>query len=161
MNQAALFGLMQADRRATPDMPDSEFERYARVVIRGAILDELQRVSHGGREKGIEPKKPRQPEPGALAMAQNAGLIPRTIHGQHGAQLVSGDMSPEYTLLAKERAEWLQGALGSLSPRSLDIILRRLQGERVAVLGSEYGVSEARASQIVSEAVAAIRAWPR
>ncbi len=161
MSQAALFGLMQADRRATPDMPDSEFERYARAVIRGAMIDELRRVSHGGRDKGIDPKKPRQPEPGALAMAQNAGLIPTKTRWSKTLDLVSADPNPEESLAAKERALLVKEAIDAMGPRSRDIIWRRLQGERADVLAREYGISQARTSQVVGEAVAALRAWSR
>ncbi len=161
LKQAGLLGLMQADRRAAPDMPAPDFCRYACAVVRGAMIDELRRVAHGGRNKGADPKKPRKLAPGMLAMAQSAGLVPRSVIDRHDVQLISSDPSPEEELLTKEQAEWLQAALGSLPARPRDMVSRRLQGERVDVLAAEYGISQARTSQVVSEAVAVLRVWPR
>jgi RNA polymerase sigma factor (sigma-70 family) len=149
VEQAAFLGLHVADVTAPPSMPEDDFRNYAYVRIRGEVLDHLRRV--GGRVRGDEPKKPREPEPQSVAMAVTMGLI---------GDRASPERDPETQAIANEKLRAGREALraANLTDRQRLIVMRRLAGDANQDIAANLGVSEARVSQLLAEAVALIRA---
>lgn len=56
-----------------------------------------------------------------------------------------------------ERLEWLQRALGGLTPRLRLLVASRLRGEAQGAVGRTLGIAKARTSQEVHAAVACLR----
>lgn len=154
--QAALLGLHLADRRARVDMPESEFARLARPRIRGSILDEIRRIVHGSRYSTTakNSRHPRNPEPGAIEVAQAQGTLPFTS-GYDGELVgISPVLDPEAQLVARESEMALVRRIDGLPERERAIVRRRLAGDRGKDIATDHGISAARVSQLVAGALA-------
>lgn len=123
------------------------FEWYARVRIRGAILDELR----------TEDWLPRR----ARAQAGAGGAPTAVIRfddlsdGENAWLQRASANQPQ--LDDDERGERLSLALATLTPRYREIVLSILAGEKLRDIGKRLGVSEPRVSQIKSRAIAQLR----
>ncbi len=158
---AARVGLWETDRRASPATDDDAFARWARKRCRGAIVDALREATHGSR-RGGNPNAyhPREPEPGALEVAQELGLIPRTVLYDDGIEVVDSRADPETQLIQTERADQRAAALtliDRLPLRQREVMRRRLAGERALDIARSLGVTQARVSQVTTEAIERLR----
>jgi RNA polymerase sigma factor (sigma-70 family) len=147
VEQAALLGLHLADVAAAPDMPPTEFRRFASMRVQGEAMDYLRRLEHGRRIRGASSRKPRRPEPQAVGLAVDMGLTPGDVSRSPSPLDLAEESEMVATVLVKVR---------DLPERTRDILLRRLDGENEESIASDYGVSTARVSQIAWEAARAI-----
>ena len=143
MEQAALLGLHLADAAAAPDMPAREFMHYASVRVRGEAMDYLRQLKHGRRVRGASSRKPRNPDPQAIGLAIDMGLIPGEV---------SRSPSPFDLAAENEVAAAVRVKIGDLPERTRDMLMRRLSGEQEASIAADYGVAVPRVSQILWEA---------
>ncbi len=180
---AGFLGLVEAYRsyRTSAGVP---FESYARLRIRGAIKDEARGadpLTRGQRDLARHLRTTREAlvqdtheEPSSEALASAAGVSPAAV-AQHRAvvnaatrQVSMGDQldrahdgapSPEEPLLQRERQAVLDEALSALPTRMRDI-LRMYYGDAMTLrsIATVLGVSEARVSQLHTDAVQRLRA---
>jgi RNA polymerase sigma factor (sigma-70 family) len=156
--QVSLLGLHQADRSARADMPDRDFLRFARLRVRGAIIDELRSFTPGSRRGGSTGAlRPWYPDPAAMAVAQELGLLPST--GWEEGEVIprAHTLSPEEQLLVDEaerlQAERINQRLARLPERLAMIVRRRLAGRMAREIAEELGVSPVRVSQLLARAL--------
>jgi RNA polymerase sigma factor for flagellar operon FliA len=146
VSAAALFGLWQA-ALTKHRLAFEEFEAFASVRIRGAILDEIRandRLPRRAR-KNLGPVKFF-----SIESAQDEG------HGHsHENQLLAMfavQPDADDKLFIKERLAMVAPAIAQLRRRERDILARLMRRAPVEV-ARDLGVSEARISQIHSRIV--------
>ena len=153
--QAAMLGLLQADRRAPAELSARDFVAFATFRVRGAIIDEARLTTPGARRtRGDEPQKPRCAAPGLVEMMRDAGLLPELSFDEGQPALLATEPSPEEQA---ERNE-IVGLIRQLPARTQAILRRRVAGATERSIGLEYGVSEARICQILRETVGKLAA---
>ena len=137
LESAALIGLWRAAQRFDGIR---SFRAYARRRVKGAIQDELRKMmskrwsdEHNRVEKCIN---------------WHRGL---TAMGSEGEEeyLASQLPSPEQRLIDKESA---RNGLRSLSDRELEAVEGQCKGLTLREIGAGWGVSEARACQVLAAA---------
>ncbi len=150
---AGTYGLLDALRK-TGGRRDERFPGYARVRIRGAIMDELRHQDWLTRSARAN----------AASQPPGDGSGPRDVvtsledlpPGQREPQ--SDFVSPfEFAARASQRTV-LAGALSRLPDREAQIVhLHYFQGVPFKDIAATMGVSEARVSQLHSRALARMR----
>jgi RNA polymerase sigma factor for flagellar operon FliA len=179
-------GLLEARKRATPGMPDNEFEAYAMYRVRGAILDYLRSLDPTTREVRNSSRKVttairdltrslgRAPETAeiaqALGLSEDAyGATLQTIGKAGMARLEMLDLDDIDVHAAGEgvddeaaRSELqlvVAGAIPKLPVRLQQILALYYQEEcTLKEIGAVLGVTESRVSQLHTEAVHRLRA---
>jgi RNA polymerase sigma factor for flagellar operon FliA len=154
-----------------------DFERAAVARIRGAMLDELRgadpltrrmrqrerQIAQAGRK--LEASLGRWPT--HVEIADHLKITPEAysaaIRVSHASQVTTFDeaeiadreaIGPEERLSKTERLERLRGALGNLPPRLKQVLeLHFGEGLTLRQIGGMLGVTEARISQLVGDAV--------
>lgn len=138
LESAGLVGLIDAIDRFEPDR-GVPFEAYAALRVRGAVLDEL-RASTGGRPSEVPVKI-------SLDELLEAGdhLLPTL-----------DEVGPQRA--AEDLAARVESALRYLPDRQREV-LARYYGQSLTLreTGRSMGVSEARASQLHTRAIANLR----
>ncbi len=136
---AGMLGLWDAIRRHVGE-PET-FEWYARIRIRGAIIDELRTGDMLSRY--------------ARTMARKSGTSPSPV------AFVDPDELDRFAAPEPEQAvdtSALAGALSTLPQRTQEIILRYdFLGERMRDIGDALKISEPRVSQIRTDALVKLR----
>ncbi|MEX1165043.1 MAG: sigma-70 family RNA polymerase sigma factor [Nitriliruptor sp.] len=191
---AGAMGLVETARRFDPDS-DVPFAHYARIRIRGAIIDSTRTrdwatrgVRRGQRDleaaaASFEQRHHRPANPAELAgllgitedeVARRRAAAHRStvLHldqplgsaGDDAAALADTiasldvETSPEKQLEQRELIGSLRTGVRFLADNQRDIIERYyLRGERLRDIADEMGVTEARVSQLRSEAVRALQ----
>ena len=182
--QAGMEGLLQA-KAAFDHGRGINFELFAKTRIRGAMLDEVRRISFSTRS--IVSTK-REHEKVISELTQTLGRAPK---GQEvadtlgktaeeyererlfaeGADVVSSDAAPEYyeeideglkspeqALEHSELIENLAGSIEQLPERTQQILALYYQEEmNLKEIGAILDVSESRVSQILSETAGKLR----
>ncbi len=138
VESAALLGLWQA---ASGGVEHENFEAYARVRVRGAVMDELR------RQDWLPRRREGSPASGVVIVYDDLGLT-RISHEGSGA---------EDALAEKQKQEILSQSLGRLSARDRRVMERLLEGAKQSDLALELGVSAPRVSQISSRAIASLK----
>ncbi len=164
IRQAALMGLWLADQKAAPTMPDKSFVYFARVRIRGEIIDELRRTVPGARRlRGEAHDNPHKLDPALAAMARDAGLLPQVAFDRSGNAdeetefiIVDAKPTPDQEALELEGWQAVESAIAELPDRLRGLLLKRLAGEHPIDIAKEMGVSQARVSQLTAAAVRVI-----
>lgn len=153
-NQAALIGLHQADLAAPATMPEREFQCFARFRIRGAIIDEHRRISHGARQKRRATSlKPWRADPTDVYVAQLDGLLPLAIELDGEVTAVCRSPNPEQAALDAEAERERQRRLDALPEREGAVVRMRLAGQKVQEIASLLRVSQPRVSQLFARAM--------
>lgn len=180
---AGNLGLVQAARTYDPEV-GVPFDRWAKVRIRGAILDELRSVdwlSRGARRRVKQVSDVTQQLSSALGrpatldeVATATGMTTEEVADAHTAGdvrigsldenpdgmnvLVDDDPVPEEVVLAAEQVVYLRAAVRHL-PDRLRMVIEALffEGRTIADLAAELGVTVSRVSQIKAEAFALMR----
>lgn len=143
IEQAAVIGLLDGMRRH-PDGAGDGWEWYLRCRIRGEILDELRRQDWSCRRRG-----------GRAAM-QMRHLEDVREHWED--YLPSEGPSPEEAAIIRlDAAKALRAPLGERHDRILRATFER--GRRQKDIGQDEGVSEARISQLVDQALGGMRRY--
>ena len=184
---AGMVGLAQA-ARAYDASRGIAFDRYASQRIRGALLDELRSrdwASRTVRSKaravtaatdqltaclGRAPTKAEVADRAGIevsAVDDLAGDVHRAVVLNYDSLLESSDgegifpsdpMTPETTLLERERTAYLIDAVAALPERLRRVIVGYFFEELpMLVLADELGVSESRISQMRTEALALMK----
>jgi RNA polymerase sigma factor for flagellar operon FliA len=130
-------GLLQARRRARPDMTEEEFLAYASHRVRGAILDHLREADTGARGSDL----------------------PRVVRDDVECDALPSDReSAEEQLERAEAAASVDRCVERLPERLRRVVaLYYEESCTLQQIGAILGVTEGRACQIRSEAVAELR----
>ncbi|GAC1353897.1 MAG: FliA/WhiG family RNA polymerase sigma factor [Polyangiales bacterium] len=152
---AGVFGLIDSLRKNGGDSGAS-FESYARIRIRGAILDELR----------AQDWLPRRARWAASGKTPSTGDGPTAVVGlddlspqEHTAHFVDEDQESAVAMLEKaHEARQLSEAIDRLPPRERTIVrMHYFAGARFKEIGETLGVSEPRISQLHSRAMGQLR----
>ena len=163
---AGTLGLFHALRSSTHTSPEM-FAAYARIRIRGSIVDELRRHDWSPRRRKVLTT-------GAPASTSNVTSIVRgsspplrprvSVVGFDDlppgctAGLAEDCASPLDDVLARREREALHRAVDKLPEREREIIcLRYFQGMSSKAIAEALGLSEARISQLSARATARLR----
>lgn len=180
-------GLLEAFRRASPDMPTEEFEAYALYRVRGAMLDHLRAadpVTRASRATSrrltrtvsdLQQKLGREPEEKEIAEAMGLSedkyrnmLIELDKAGMTRLELVDLDRldgmdseidPPEESASRRELGAVVSEAIKKLPERLQHVLaLYYIEELKLREIGEVLEVSEARVCQLHAEAVHRIRA---
>lgn len=165
-----LFFALRSSSHSSPEM----FATYARIRIRGAIVDELRRLDWS-------PRRRRAPGGGGSATAEkrhlslvsDAGADPAAAEApaRERVQVVRFDdlppqeadpaeewASPLEGILERRAHEALHAAVAALPPREREIVsMRYFQGVPSKTIARLLGLSEARVSQLHARATSRLR----
>jgi len=184
---AGMVGLAQAARSYDADRGIA-FDRYASQRIRGALLDELRSRDWASRSVRAKARAVTAATeqltaglgrtPTKAEIAARAGInvqavddladdVHRAVVLNYDSLMASGDgegvlpsdhMTPEATLLERERTAYLIDAVAALPARLRRVIVGYFFEELpMLVLADELGVSESRISQMRAEALALMK----
>ncbi len=175
------IGLIEAFRRAQPDMPENEFEAYALYRVKGAMLDYLRGLDPASRSTrkasrliaraigGLSQSLGRAPEEEEIAnvLGMTEEQYRQTLTDIAAAGMVrlemvhldnmpgSDDSSEGGRLLSSALAR----AIGTLPPRLQQVLALYYQEDcTLREIGDVLGVTESRVSQLHTEAVHRLRA---
>jgi RNA polymerase sigma factor FliA len=152
---AGMFGLADSLRRSGPDRGPT-FEAYARIRIRGTIIDELRNQDWLTRRA-----RSRAAEPTDTGRAYLAAVVPiEDLSEAHRGRLYdSRAPSPLDTTELNRDREALAKALELLGERErLIVTLHYFHGVQLKEIATELGVSLPRVSQLHSRAMDKLRA---
>jgi len=184
---AGMIGLAQAARSFDAGRGIA-FDRYASQRIRGALLDELRSRDWASRTVRAKARAVMAATdqltanlgrtPTKVEVAERAGIdvravddladdVHRAVVLNYDSLMASSDgegvlpsdhMTPEATLLERERTAYLIDAVASLPERLRRVIVGYFFEELpMLVLADELGVSESRISQMRAEALALMK----
>ncbi len=182
---AGMVGLLEAIQKFEPDR-GIVFEAYARIRIRGAVLDALRRLDHLSRRMRRQTKSVRdthqkmEQEAGApvgdAEVAETTGLTieevqesrmrrsapesvdPQVLDSIQTPTLWQGMSSTLETLEREEAITMVANALADLPERNRLIMGLYYEAElTLKEIGQVVGVTESRVSQIMRKTVAIIR----
>lgn len=144
---AGTFGLIDAFRK-NPGERAAGFDWYARVRIRGAVLDELRSQDWlSRRARGRVRKANKDKDLGST-------VVPFTE--EHEA--LTTDPTPHELLELRHEHEALASAIENLPERERRIIrMHYFEGVQFKAIAKELGVSEPRISQLHMRAISALR----
>lgn len=159
-----LFYALRASAHTCPEM----FASYARIRIRGSIVDELRRhdwsprrrkksqASAPGTTASVTSIAPRSDEPSpsvARVTVVSFDDLPAT-----SAWLTDESVSPLSDLLERRTHAALHAAIAQLPERERDILrMRYFQGMPSKTIAQTMGLSEARISQLHARATARLK----
>ncbi|MEO7096626.1 MAG: sigma-70 family RNA polymerase sigma factor [Polyangiales bacterium] len=153
---AGVFGLIDSLRKNGGDQGPT-FESYARIRIRGAILDEL-------RTQDWLPRRARWAAAGKTPGAEDVAPISiigleDLVGGERALEVADESLEDACTLLEKghERRQLAQ-AIAQLPERERTIVqMHYFQGARFKEIGALLGVSEPRVSQLHTRAMGQLK----
>jgi RNA polymerase sigma factor for flagellar operon FliA len=155
---AGMFGLYDSIRKNGSD-EGPKFEWYARIRIRGAILDEL-------RAQDWLPRRARWVAAGRRAPSPGATNLPSAVVGfdDLGAGELASQLADTSTLDSgaqielRSDCESLVAAIDQLPERERTIVrLHYFEGVRFKEIGALLGVSEPRISQLHARAIGRLK----
>ena len=150
---AGTFGLLDALRRQAPAERGAEFVWYARVRIRGAILDELRSQDWLSRRAR---RRFASEERNTSAAVVGIDDLPEERRGF----AEEGAMTPESLVCARSDAKALAKAVEKLPIRERNIITQHyFDGVQLRAIAKDLGVSEPRVSQLHARAVARLKEY--
>ncbi|HEX4514348.1 MAG TPA: sigma-70 family RNA polymerase sigma factor [Polyangiaceae bacterium] len=148
---AGTFGLLDALRRQAPTERGAEFGWYARVRIRGAILDELRSQDWLSRRARRRFASEERTSGAAVVGIED---LPEERRGFAD----EGAMTPELLVSARSDAKALAKAVEQLPVRERNIITQHyFDGVQLRAIAKDLGVSEPRVSQLHARAVARLK----
>ena len=150
---AGVFGLLDSLRRNGGNGGET-FEWYARMRIRGAVVDELRAQDWLSRRRRAAVSAARDGEgPTArpttcLVSLHDLTPVEEQVH------LVAEDEDPAATLEARESYRALFRAMEQLPERERQVVgMHYFDGKKLKEIGAHLGVSEPRVSQLHSRAL--------
>ncbi len=151
---AGTIGLMDALRRFEGER-GAQFEWYARVRVRGAILDELRSLDWLSRRQRAEVRARVESGAGGAVVVLGFDDLP-----EHLRMVADNDQSSPADLAeqSSDRAA-LKNAVAHLPAREARIVsMHYFEGHAFKDIAAALGVSEPRISQLHSRAVKMLRA---
>ncbi len=163
---AGTLGLFHALRASTHTCPEM-FESYARIRIRGSIVDELRRHDWSPRRRK-DPTAPAASTSNVASITSSASIPPvrprvaviafDDLPAASTAGLVEDCASPLDDVLARREHEALHAAVQELPEREREIIcMRYFQGMPSKAIARAMGLSEARISQLHARATTRLK----
>jgi len=150
---AGTFGLLDALRRQQPSERGVEFGWYARVRIRGAILDELRTQDWLSRRAR---RRFASDERNTSAAVVGIDDLPEERRGLAD----DAACTPETLASARSDAKALAKAVEKLPVRERNIITAHyFEGVQLRTIAHDLGVSEPRVSQLHARAVARLKEY--
>jgi RNA polymerase sigma factor for flagellar operon FliA len=150
---AGSYGLLDALRRQAPAERGAEFGWYARVRIRGAILDELRTQDWLSRRAR---RRFASEERNTSAAVVGIEDLPEERRGFAD----EAAMTPELLVSARSDASALAKAVEKLPVRERNIITQHYWGGvQLRAIAKDLGVSEPRVSQLHARAVARLKEY--
>jgi RNA polymerase sigma factor for flagellar operon FliA len=150
---AGMFGLADALRRSGPDRGPT-FEAYARIRIRGTILDELRTQDWLSRRARKQITTPVEGQPYLSSIVPIEDLS----EAHRGRLYDSKAPSPFDTAQVNLEREALAKAVEQLNKRErLIVTLHYFHGVQLKDIATELGVSLPRVSQLHSRAMEKLR----
>jgi len=163
---AGTLGLFHALRSSTHTSPEM-FAAYARIRIRGSIVDELRRHDWSPRRRKVMISGGPPSTSNVRSIASGSAPPPRPRVSVVGfddlppgctAGLAEECASPLDDVLARREKEALHRAVDKLPEREREIIcLRYFQGMSSKAIAEVLGLSEARISQLSARATSRLR----
>jgi len=148
---AGSFGLLDALRRQDATELGAEFRWYARVRIRGAILDELRSQDWLSRRARRRFASEERTSGTAVIGIEDLPEERRNVVDDHAH-------TPESLTCARSEADALAKAVERLPVRERDIITQHyFEGVQLRSIAKDLGVSEPRVSQLHARAVARLK----
>lgn len=175
--QVGTLGLIEAVGRFDPDR-GVRFSSYAGRRIEGAITDHLRSTDWAPRSVRSQQRRLASAEASGASTEEDlsriSGLDVETIrrtradirranldsfeHRQAGGVDVVGSDAVDANLLQREQMSELREALSRLTPRHRLLVESHfLDGRSLTEIGEALGVTQSRASQLKSEALAELR----
>jgi RNA polymerase sigma factor for flagellar operon FliA len=149
---AGTLGLLDALRRQPASERGAEFGWYARVRIRGAVIDELRAqdwLSRRARRRFVAEERTSAAFVGIEDLPEER----RTIADEAA-------LTPEAQVSLKSEARAIAKAVERLPVRERNIInAHYFEGVQLRAIAHELGVSEPRVSQLHARAVARLREY--
>ncbi len=163
---AGTLGLFHALRSSEHTCPEM-FAAYARIRIRGSIVDELRRHDWSPRRRK-DPTASVNGNPASVTSISGASLPPvRPVVAVVGfddlpagstAGLAHEGASPLDDVLARREHDALHAAVDQLPERERDIVrMRYFQGMPSKAIAQAMGLSEARISQLHARATTRLK----
>lgn len=156
VESAGLVGLIDAVDRFDPER-GVPFEAYAKVRIRGAILDEIRSIDHLGRADRRRERAVAASDPASVALVAYAATLSLDLLLEDGHPIaIEDDLGTQYD--EDDLRARVNSALALLSPRQRELIAR-YYGESLSLreAGERMGISEARACQLHGRAIEILR----
>jgi RNA polymerase sigma factor for flagellar operon FliA len=151
---AGVFGLLDSLRRNGGDSGE-RFEWYARMRIRGAIVDELRAqdwVSRRARDAMRTRGNDESAAPAMLVSLNDVSSI------EEGYYLAANEGDPGEELEARMDIRAVATAIGELPERERRIVVMHyFEGMKFKDIGALLGVSEPRISQLHARALGRLR----
>jgi RNA polymerase sigma factor for flagellar operon FliA len=148
---AGTFGLLDALRRQVASERGAEFAWYARVRIRGAIVDELRAQDWLSRRARRRFTSEERSTSAAVVGIEDLPEERRAIADE-------ASPSPEMLVCEHSEAKAVAKAVESLPTRERNIITAHyFNGVQLRTIAQDLGVSEPRVSQLHARAVARLR----
>jgi len=148
---AGTFGLLDALRRQAASERGVEFAWYARVRIRGAIVDELRTQDWLSRRARRRFSSDERNTSAAVVGIEDLPEERRAIADD-------SSVTPETLVAARSEAHVLAKAVDRLPERERNIITAHyFEGVQLRAIAKDLGVSEPRVSQLHARAVARLR----
>lgn len=175
--QVGTLGLIEAVRRFDPER-GVRFSSYAGRRIEGSITDHLRSTDWAPRSVRSQQRRLASAEASGAHtdedLSRMSGLDIETIrrtradirrarvdsfeHRQAGGVDVMGTDAVDQNLLHREQLSELRQALEALTPRQRLLVESHfLDGRSLTEIGESLGVTQSRASQLKSEALAELR----
>lgn len=145
---AGMAGLWDAVRRNPQELPDNSFEWYARVRIRGAIVDELRAQDWLPRRARVNAAQGNEATPFVVRVEDL-----ETWEWEKYQLSIAGDVL-ENAVDVQTKLEQVAVYLHRL-PERTQLIFRRhyFEGVKFKHIAAELGVSEPRVSQLHSRGI--------
>jgi RNA polymerase sigma factor (sigma-70 family) len=147
---AAWLGAIQAVDSFQPDR-NTVLSTWAEMKIRSAILDYLRSLDPVGRYERKRCKQTGAEPPRTFSITRPHDRRPMQIEDRRSLKeirAIEGRLD-----LAK-----IFNRAPSIQPRSMRMVLRHADGDRMLAIGRSEGISEGRVSQIHKDTVAKLRA---
>ncbi|AKT38378.1 uncharacterized protein CMC5_025240 [Chondromyces crocatus] len=146
---AGIFGLLDSIRRNGGSEGEA-FASYARMRIRGAIVDELRAQDWLSR---------RAREAVTASGSEGTSFVPlhEMTPGEESTHLAHGE-DPSEALVAHSERHALTSAIAKLPERERRVVgMYYFEGAKLKEIGAELGVSEPRVSQLHARALGRLR----
>jgi RNA polymerase sigma factor for flagellar operon FliA len=149
---AGTFGLLDALRRQSPSERGVEFTWYARVRVRGAIVDELR------AQDWLSRRARRRFASESTTSTAVVGI--EDLPEDRRALADEASPTPEALVAARSDAHAVAKAVEKLPVRERNIITAHyFDGVQLRTIAQDMGVSEPRVSQLHARAVARLREY--
>ena len=148
-HQAGWLGLIDAARRYDPSR-GAQFETYAGIRIRGAVIDESRRQLWGPRPWRLERDRQERGDPVLRGRQWRPRLV--SLEDRDVDEPATEWAGPDEAAEWAEAREALAQALPELPHQERLVMECQLAGETLAQIGARLGVSEARSCQIARHA---------